>query len=264
MTTPRVTVLIGAWNNAATIGQAIDSILGQTILDLELIVVDDGSTDATPDVVGAIEDPRLRYLPLEHVGISRSLNAGVAAAVAPIVAIQDADDWSLPHRLERQLEVFERRPDVAVVGCHMQEVDHMDRPRQARTSFAVGDVNRVLLGVNPVPNTCAAFRRDVVQALGGYDPRYRFTMDYDLWARVAEQHTVYSLEEVLAVRRHGPRRAGALHEREQIAEAMRIKARMLRRRPSLPGVAGLGQSVASFAVPAWLKRRIRLAAGQAP
>src|SRR5262245_44534268 len=102
---PRVTVLIGCWNAAETLTRAVDSILSQTVSDLELIVVDDGSTDGTPDLVRSIEDPRLRYLPLPHRGIAPSLNAGVREARGPVVAIQDADDHSRPHRLERQLEV---------------------------------------------------------------------------------------------------------------------------------------------------------------
>ena len=72
MPTPAVSVLIGAWNNAATLPRAIESILEQTLSDLELIVVDDGSTDETPEVVGRYSDPRLRRLELEHMGISRS------------------------------------------------------------------------------------------------------------------------------------------------------------------------------------------------
>ena len=120
-----MTVLIGAYNNAPTLGRAIESILGQTVRDLELIVVDDGSTDATPELARGVADERVRYLPLAHMGIARSLNAGLREARAPFVAVQDADDWSEPDRLERQLEVLENRAEVAVVGCRMHEVDNV-------------------------------------------------------------------------------------------------------------------------------------------
>src|SRR5215210_5480740 len=122
MAAPRVSVLIGCWNNADTLQQAIDSILSQTVSELELLVVDDGSTDGTPALVRDYGDPRIRYLPLEHTGIARSLNEGLRAARAPVVAVQDADDWSLPARLERELAVLAGRPDVAVVGARMREV----------------------------------------------------------------------------------------------------------------------------------------------
>ena len=107
--------MIGCWNNADTLREAIDSILGQSLRELELIIVDDGSTDATPEIVRQAQagDPRVRYLALEHMGISRSLNRGLAAAQAELVAFQDADDWSLPERLEREARV----PRSATGGC---------------------------------------------------------------------------------------------------------------------------------------------------
>ena len=102
--TPRVSVLIGAYNNAATLGQAIDAMLSQTVPGVELVVIDDGSSDGTADVAReeAARDNRVRLLPMpENVGIARSLNAGLEAARAPVVAVQDADDWSEPHRLRQ-------------------------------------------------------------------------------------------------------------------------------------------------------------------
>src|SRR5580765_135554 len=95
--TPRVTVLIGAYDNAATLPQAIGSSLGQT-----------GSE-------------------LEQLGIARSLNLGIEQALAPLIAVQDADDWSEPQRLERQLAVLDSTPEVAVVGGLMREVDEQGR-----------------------------------------------------------------------------------------------------------------------------------------
>src|SRR5205814_82844 len=104
--------------------RAAGSMLGQVVADLELLIVDDGSADGTDEVAAAIAagDPRVRVLTMPgNVGIARSLNAGVEAATAPYVAVLDADDWSDPHRLERQLDVLESDAAVAVVGCRMWE-----------------------------------------------------------------------------------------------------------------------------------------------
>src|SRR5947207_3840224 len=149
---PRVSVRIGCWNNAATLRRAIESILSQTVADLELIVVDDGSTDETAELVAAVSDARVRHLPLEHMGISRSLNRGVDEARAPVVAVQDADDWSLPRRLERELAVLDSWPEVAVVGCRMREVGPDGEELRPRTTFAAGVVNGALMRFNPLPN----------------------------------------------------------------------------------------------------------------
>lgn len=262
--TPRVSVLIGAYNNASTIRQAIDSILGQTVENLELIVIDDGSADATRDVVTGVKDTRLRYLRRRHQGISPSLNAGIAAASAPVIAVQDADDWSEPHRLERQLAVLDADQRVAVVGSRMREVDETGSPLRPRTVFAAGDVREVLMRFNPIPNSCAAFRREVVRELGGYDARYLYAMEYDVWLRVADLHAVVALDEPLATRRMSRSNVAARRERAQIAETIALRVAAMRRRRSARGAYWLAVPALSYVTPLPVKRAVRRALGQAP
>jgi glycosyltransferase involved in cell wall biosynthesis len=263
--TPRASVLIGAYDNEATLRQAIDSILAQTVRELELIVIDDGSADGSRAVAEAVADPRVRVLAMPgNVGIARSLNAGLREARAPVVAVQDADDHSEPHRLERQLALLEERPDVAVVGSRMREVDAAGREVAPRTLFRAGDVRDVLLRFNPIPNTSAAFRRDVVLGLGGYDPRYRYAAEYDLWLRVADRHVVWALDEPLSTRRMGAANVAARAQRAQTAEAIRIVAATLRRRRTLRGALGLAVPVGAYLEPDALKRLRRRSRGQAP
>lgn len=264
---PRVSVLIGSFNNASTLDRAIDAILGQTIEDLELLVVDDGSSDQTPAVMAAAaaRDPRVRPLSMgTNVGISRSLNAALAQARAPIVAVQDADDHSDPRRLERQLAVLDTEPDVAVVGTRMHEVDEGGQPLAPRTSFAAGDVNDVLLRFNPIPNGCSAYRREAALAVGGYDARYRYAMEYDLWLRLADRWRLVTLDEPLATRVMGTANVAARAERAQTVEAVRIRLRALARRRTLRGASGLVLPLVSLLTPAALKRTRRRRLGQAP
>jgi glycosyltransferase involved in cell wall biosynthesis len=260
----RITALIGCWNAAGTLRRGIDSLLSQTVHDLELLVVDDGSTDDTSELVRSIEDPRVRYMRLPHQGISRSLNAGVCEARAGIVAIQDADDYSLPNRLERQLALLDARPDVAVVGSRMREVDENGTDVRPRTSFAAGDVRRALLRFNPIPNTAAAFRRDAFLELGGYDTRYRYAMDYDLWLRMAERHVVFTLDEVLSVREMSGTNFGASNERPMTREVLTILTSTMRRRRTLRGATGLVLPGLSYVTPIPAKRTLRRVLGQAP
>ena len=214
---PRVTVLIGCWNNAPTLRAAIDSILEQTLSDLELIVVDDGSTDATSDIVRDMQVGGAA--PAIHAarayGDLAQPQPRPAAAGGEFVAFQDADDWSLPQRLERELKAIEARAEVAVVGCRMREVDPAGRDLAPRTAFAAGDVNEVLLRFNPIPNSSAMVRRNAALAVGGFDPRYRYAMDYDLWLRLAERNVITTLDELLAVRLMGATNVAARKERAQ-------------------------------------------------
>ena len=256
--------MIGTWNDAPSLPRGIESLLSQTVEDLELLVVDDGSTDDTEDVVASVEDPRVRYLRRPHEGIARTLNAGVAEARAPVIAVQDADDWSLPNRLERQLEVLRSRPEVAVVGSRMREVDENERELRPRTMFAAGDVGPKLMRFNPVPNTSAAFRRDAFLEVGGYDPRYLYAMDYDLWMRMAERWVVFTVDEVLSVRLMRGVNFGAGNENPMMREVVRAQLAAMRRRRSLRGAPWVAVPVLSQLTPLPLKRAARRRLGQAP
>ncbi|HVO53947.1 MAG TPA: glycosyltransferase family 2 protein [Solirubrobacterales bacterium] len=265
--TPAVTVLIGAYDNEETVARAVASILAQSERRLELIVIDDGSRDRSAAVaeeaIGA--DPRGRVMRMgRNLGIARSLNAGLEAAAAAVVAIQDADDYSTPERLERQLAVLDGDSGVAVVGTRMREVDGQDSELRPRTTFAAGDVGPVLMHFNPIPNGCSAFRREVALALGGYDPRYRYATEYDLWLRIAERHRLVTINEQLCTRVMGGGNVAARAERAQLAEGLELRARALRRRRTVRGAGGLLRPALSYVLPAPLKRALRERRGQAP
>jgi glycosyltransferase involved in cell wall biosynthesis len=263
----RASVLIGAYNSAATLQRAIDAILAQTVSELELIVVDDGSADDSAVIAHAVarHDERVRVLEMgRNLGIARSLNAGVEAARAPFVAVQDADDFSDPRRLERQLAVLEGDPTVAVVGVRMHEVDEAGRVLAPRTSFAAGDVRDALMRFNPIPNTSAMFRRDAVLEAGGYDARYRYAMEYDLWLRLAERWRVVTIDDALATRVMGSANVAARAERAQTREAIEIRMRTMVRRRTLKGASGLLGPSLSYVTPTALKRARRRRLGQAP
>lgn len=260
-------MLIGAYENEETVARAVESILGQSESSLELIVIDDGSRDRSAAVAEEAigSDSRGRVMRLErNLGIARSLNAGLETAAAPFVAIQDADDYSEPSRLQRELAAISAQPDVAVVGARMREVDEAGRELQPRTSFAAGDVGPILMRFNPIPNGSALIRREAALAVGGYDPRYRYATEYDLWLRLAERHRLLALDEVLGTRVMGGGNVAARAEREQLAEGVAIRLRALRRRRTLDGASGLLRPALSYALPAPVKRALRERRGQAP
>jgi glycosyltransferase involved in cell wall biosynthesis len=105
--TPAVSVVMGVFDGAPWVGAAVASLLEQTLADLEVVVIDDGSTDATPDVLASIRDPRLRIERCARQGLTRALNRALDLARAPLVARLDADDLALPERLARQREYLD-------------------------------------------------------------------------------------------------------------------------------------------------------------
>ena len=266
---PAVTVLIGAYDNELTLPRAIASILAQTESNLELIVIDDGSRDRSAAVareeIGS--DQRGRVMRLErNVGIARSLNAGLRAAAAPGGGDPGRRrPFGAAAGSSAQLAVLDSDPRVAVVGTRMREVDAAGRiAAPADDASPPGTSASVLLRFNPIPNSSAAFRREPALALGGYDPRYRYAPDHDLWLRLAERHRVVALDEELSTRVMGGENVAARAERASIAEALAIRARALRRRRTLRGAGGLVRPAISYLVPIRAKRALRTLRGQAP
>ena len=179
---------------------ALESVLAQTFGDFELVVVDDGSTDSSRAIVDSYGDPRIRLLANEtNIGLTRSLNRGLAACRGRYVARQDADDLSRPERLARQVELLDRRPDVALVASGYTRID--DEGRETGDRPVPLDATAIrwrLLFLNAFAHSSVTLRGDVVAALGGYDESVHYAQDYELWSRIAERHGVAALPERLA------------------------------------------------------------------
>ena len=119
LSNPNVSVVIPCFNAEATVAQALQSISEQRFESLEIIIVDDGSSDSTPQIIQthAANDPRIRVISRVHEGIIASLNAGINASTAPYIARMDADDYAYPNRIAKQAAYLDNHPEIAVVGC---------------------------------------------------------------------------------------------------------------------------------------------------
>lgn len=179
--------------------ESVESILGQSYRDFEFLVVDDASTDSSRAIVDSYGDSRVRILANErNVGLTTSLNRGLGEACGRHVARQDADDVSDRTRLECQVELLDSRPEVALVAAHHRRIDDEGRHRGDRiVPTEPLDIRWRLLFLNAFAHSAVTFRRDVVDAIGGYDERYRYAQDYDLWSRLARSHPVVAVPEVL-------------------------------------------------------------------
>ena len=260
---PIASVVLCVRNGERTLARAIDSILCQTVADIELIVVDDGSSDATGQIVGSYHDPRILSVRTDAIGLTAALRTGMARASAEIIARQDADDISFPTRIERQLEVFQSRPDVVVVGVNWEERDGLGRPLAPRIAFRPGDVGTSLLVANPIFHGAVAFRRSAYERVGGYDTTFRTAQDYDLWLRLAEIGVVWNHDEVLAVRTMDGTNIAATREQQQHRAALRARWSACRRRGTVRSWPQLTRGVVSVLVPPQLKRPVRRLRGQA-
>jgi len=218
---------MGVHNGARYLPQALRSILDQTFRDLELIVVDDASTDETAAILASCGDPRLTVLRNEeNRGLTRSLNAALAASRGTYIARQDADDRSLPDRLERQTRFLEEHRDVALCGTWARMVDPEGRVvATGRPPAAPDELRQGLLEENKIFHGTMLARRALMEELGGYREAFRYTQDYDLYLRALDGHRLANVpEELYELRFHG----GALTStRQELQHAYRVLAREL-------------------------------------
>jgi Glycosyl transferase family 2/Core-2/I-Branching enzyme len=228
---PCVSVVLPVFNAAADLPAALASLKAQTFHDFEAVVVDDASTDATPDVLAAFArgEPRLRVLRQErNTGIVASLNAGLRAARGEFVARQDADDISFPGRLAVQTRVLRERPDVVLVASDYDVVDPEAGLRRVHCARPAEVARFRLLFHNQVGgHSQVMFRRAAALAAGGYDAGYTHAEDYDLWARLKDLGPIEILPFPLVTIRKRPGGLSARFAAEQSATAERIAWRQI-------------------------------------
>lgn len=218
--------------------EALESTLAQTVSGLEVIAVDDGSTDATPEILAetARRDPRLRVIGNTGAGITAALNAGFARAGAPLVARMDADDVMLPDRLERQLDLLSRSPDVAVVGGGVILTDEAGR----EIDRAPGSESPSLEAGNDLAHPTVVVRAEAFHEAGGY--RLDGSEDYDLWLRIEERWRLAAVPEpVLRYRLHSGQFSVAKLEKHRRAMLAARAAADVRRRGEEDPLAGAEQ-----------------------
>jgi glycosyltransferase involved in cell wall biosynthesis len=185
---PRVSVVIPAWNRADFLPEALDSVLAQSHAVDEIVVVDDGSTDATAEVAASYAGRGVRCLHQENRGVSAARNRGMQETTGTWIAFLDADDVWEPRKIEWQLQWAQTAPDVVLVSGHAWFWDVSADVRTLKT-FGWGhrDPRREIAVRNTIGNTSLVLlRRDVMQQLGGFDPRLRFGEDWEMWIRVLD------------------------------------------------------------------------------
>ena len=201
---PVVSVVLPVYNCPGYVGQAIESILGQTYTDFELIIIDDGSKDETPDVVRRFTDPRIRFFTQENRGLAATLNRGIGLARGRYIARQDQDDVSFPDRFAKQVAFLDAHSACGLLGTWAEiwrddtRTDRAHRHPSDNTTLQFE-----LLLNNPFVHSSVMMRKAALERVGGYstDPGRQPPEDYELWSRIARQFEVANLPEFLHVYR---------------------------------------------------------------
>lgn len=199
MSVPRVSVLLPTLNEADTVGRALESLADQMYDDFEVVVIDDGSTDGTVEVVrrAGTELPALKLIErTDERGIASALNRGLEAARGEFVARQDADDRSHPDRLQRQVEYLDAHPEVALVGTGVHQVEADGTYRNRRHVYE-DPPDRVYRTKSPFVHGTVLMRTGAVRSVGGYDELFPTSEDRDLWLRMRREYQLRNVDEPL-------------------------------------------------------------------
>ncbi|MHB8669440.1 MAG: glycosyltransferase family 2 protein [Acidimicrobiales bacterium] len=205
---PLVSVVMAVYNGERFVGEALVSAMGQTWRSIECVVIDDGSTDGTGEVVSRMGDDRVIYRRQQNLGVSAARNAGLAAARGELVAFLDADDVWLPGKLAAQVECFRRRPELGIVFCGYTVTDEhlrpvLDIPPNRRQLDLLAWL--MLEGHGMGLSFTGMAPRSVLLEVGGFNEELSTSADLDLATRIAARYPVDAVDDCLALYRQHPR-----------------------------------------------------------
>jgi len=242
---PRVSVLMPVSNGLRWLREALASLSSQTFRDIEILALDDGSTDGTAEVLASWPDPRLRTIRTGGIGVGAALALGLREARAPLVARQDADDSSMPERLERQVAFLNRYRHIDLLGCCAEYVDENGDPLEndwVRTIRAQQDGAVTPAQIRDLmPLSCClthgsvVARADALREAGGYRAEAAPAEDYDLWLRLLPERELAKLPERLYRHRVHAARASAETSADHARQTIAAKLAYVRR--VMPGLS---------------------------
>ena len=221
---PNVTVLMAVYNGERYLRRAVDSILRQTYEEFEFLIIDDASTDCTAEILSSIRDPRIKVLRNDkNIRLGASLNRGLEEAKGEFIVRQDADDISLPTRMERQCGFMFSNPGIGVLGSQMKVIDSEEKEvGNYRVPLTHGGICWGLFFGYSFGHPAVIMRRSLVLSVDGY--KHTGSEDYDLWTRLVPKTRFANLAESFVLYRRHPDAAfytQADHHRRYQREALR-------------------------------------------
>ena len=195
---PKITVLMSVHNGEKYLNEAIESILNQTYRDFEFLIVNDGSTDGSREIIKAYKDPRINLVDNErNIGLTKSLNHGLKMSRGEYIARQDADDISFPERLEKQISILERNREIALLGSWYLEIDENGNPLR-EYKLPCEPLQICWDSIFYCSFSTVVFRRErILKNVGFYDESFRYAQDWELYSKIARTHTVVNIGEYL-------------------------------------------------------------------
>lgn len=256
---PQVSVVMPAFNAANTICAAVESVLGQTFHNWELLVINDGSTDHTLDVMEQFNDERIKLITQVNQGVAAARNTGLRQARGEYIAFLDSDDLWLPTKLEQQIAIFKR----SGIELGLVYAKHRGFVKEPAQSFSMdvdasigydNDYHRLLI-MDYVPTLTVMIRASLISEIGYFREDLRGTEDWDYWIRVAKHSNIVRVNEELALYRISPNSLSRNKDRHSIEELKVLKQH-------LSVGSNVPSPVAHMAFVFWYAKKIRHQLGE--
>ena len=225
--TPLVSIIMSVYNEERYLGQSLDSLLGQTLSDFEIIIVDDCSGDGTVEKIESYHDARIRLIRNEkNQGLTKNLNKALGYCRGKYIARMDGDDISLPGRLEKQVRYLETHPEIMLTGCQTRTFGEQKMVWRLKAS---PQQLRIMMLIRPVlAHPSFMMRGELIREYGfRYDESFRSAQDYDFAQRVSERFDIGIVPEVLLRYRTHKKQVSSRSSTEQYGNADRVRRRQM-------------------------------------
>lgn len=236
MNTPKISVALSVYNGETYLDEAIQSVLAQTFINFELILIDDGSTDGTLKILEnyAKKDTRCRVFSYVNKGLTVSANHGVDLARADIICRMDADDVCMPERLQKQFDYLNEHPECVAVGSSALLIDPEGMPivtwAYPTTHEEIDRLNLLGSVGSCICHPSSAVRKSSMLAIGAYRAEVEYALDYDLFLRLGEVGKLANLPEMLLKYRQHPASIGHAKRKEQLLASHKALKETFQRR----------------------------------
>ena len=200
---PKISVLMSAHNAEKYIREAIESILNQTLRDLEFIIIDDNSGDSTLKIIKEYNDARIKIIENKtNLGLTKSLNLGLKMAQGEYIARIDADDVSTNTRLEEEFKFMNQFPDVAVIGSWAEIINEKsEKVFVEQRECDVDIIKWTQILKNQIIHSSAFFRKNILSDIGSYNEKYQYAQDFEFWFRVSRKYKMINIPKLLVEQR---------------------------------------------------------------
>lgn len=200
---PKISIVIPTYNQSEYLQEAVESVLNQTYKNIEIIIVDDGSTDNTLGVVRSFDNNKIIYIQQKNKGASSARNTGIKKANGEYIAFLDSDDLWLKNKLRKQIDFIKENPEIGLLGTGCYQMINIGKMIHKKIfPFENKILQKDLIKYNPFIQSSVMIRKNVFDDIGLYDEKFKESEDYDLWLRIAQKYKIANLPEALITKRY--------------------------------------------------------------